>query len=180
MSEDFTKVINRARKKPLLVPGETTKEVQIGKAEIQRMLPHRDPLLLVDRIDAVDLEQKALRAFRKIDPADPVMKGHFPDYPVYPGALLVEAMGQASLCLFHLMRHGRAEVLADDKPLPVRLLRIHHALFQAEVRPGDQVEMQCLLLEDDSYTVTCAAQARVGDKICALTVMDVFLADDDE
>ena len=40
--------------------------------------------------------------------------------------------------------------------------------------------MQSLLLEDDSYTVTCAAQARVGGKICALTVMDVFLADDDE
>ena len=175
----FEKFISRARRKPLLVPCETTREVSLGREEIQRMLPHRDPMLLVDRVDLVDLDQASLRAHRRIDPADPVLKGHFPAHPVYPGALLVEAMGQASLCLNHLLDAGRAEVHPDDQPLPVRLLRIHHALFQAEVRPGDELVLMATKIEDDSFTLTCGAQAMVNGKVCAVTLMDVFLAADD-
>jgi 3-hydroxymyristoyl/3-hydroxydecanoyl-(acyl carrier protein) dehydratase len=175
----FEQFISRARRKPLLVPGQTTREVSLGRAEIQRMLPHRDPMLLVDLVNRVDLEQEALEARRRIDPADPVLKGHFPAHPVYPGALLVEAMGQASLCLNHLLAAGRVEVLPDDQPLPVRLLRIHHALFQAEVRPGDELVLMAKKIEDDSFTLTCGAQAMVDGKVCAVTLMDVFLAADD-
>lgn len=176
----FDKFIKRARRKPILVAGETTREVSLGRTEIERMLPHRDPMLLIDQIDLVDLEQGSLRASRRIDPDDPVLRGHFPGHPVYPGALLVEAMGQASLCLNHLLEKGRTEVLADDQPLLVRLLRIHHALFQAEVGPGDELVLMATKIETDSFTLTCGAQAMVAGKVCAVALMDVFLAADDD
>ncbi|MCA9669232.1 MAG: beta-hydroxyacyl-ACP dehydratase [Myxococcales bacterium] len=174
----YEAVIKRARRKPLFVPGETTVECAIDREQIMRLLPHRDPLLLVDRISALDLQAQTLRAHRRIDPDDPVFVGHFPGAPVYPGALLVEAMGQATVCLHQLLELGRAEVRDDDKPLALRLLRVHHALFQAEALPGDDLELLGQRLESDSYAVVCAAQVRKGQTICANAVMEVFLADE--
>lgn len=174
----FEDVIKRARRKPLFVAGEHTVECAIGRAEIERLLPHRDPLLLVDRISAIDFSAETLRAHRRIDPDDPVFAGHFPGAPVYPGALLVEAMGQATVCLHQLLELGRAEVRADDRPLALRLLRVHHALFQAEALPGDDLELLGQRLESDSFAVVCAAQVRKGETICANAVMEVFLADE--
>lgn len=173
----FDDVIKRARRKPLFVFGETTQETTISRADIERLLPHRDPLLLVDRISAVDAPQQTLRGHRRIDPADPVFAGHFPGNPVYPGALLVEAMGQASLCLHQLLELGRLEVRPEDRPAPLRLLRVHHALFLAEVLPNDELDLLCKRLVNDTYTVVCAAQVVKGDAICALAVMEVFLAE---
>jgi len=95
-------VVKKARRKPLFEPTASVREVAIGRSEIERLLPHRDPMLLVDRISGIDLGSETMRAHRRIDPGDPLLRGHFPGYPVYPGALLVETMGQASLCL-HLL-----------------------------------------------------------------------------
>ncbi|MBW2528599.1 MAG: beta-hydroxyacyl-ACP dehydratase [Deltaproteobacteria bacterium] len=176
----FEQIIKRARRKPLYQPTDTTRQVEIGRAEIERLLPHRDPMLFVDRISAIDLEQETMLAHRRIDPADPLLTGHFPGYPVYPGALLVETMGQACLCLHQLCARGRAEVLPDDAPDPLRLLRVHHALFQAEALPGDELELLGKRLEHDDYTVVCAGQVRKGDAICAMAVMEVYLVDPDE
>ncbi len=175
----FEDVIKRARRRPLHARGETTVEVAIDRTEIERLLPHRDPLLLVDRISEVDLEAQTLRAHRRIDPADPVFAGHFPDEPIYPGALQVEAMGQASICLHQLLELGRAEVRPQDRPQALRLLRVHHALFIAEARPGDQLTLLSRRLESGSYTVICAAQVLKDEKICAMAVMEVFLAEGD-
>lgn len=173
----FEDVIKRARRKPLFVPGPATVECAIDRSQIERLLPHRDPLLLVDRISALDLDKQTLRAHRRIDPADPVFAGHFPGAPVYPGALLVEAMGQATVCLHQLLELGRTEVRADDTPIALRLLRVHHALFQAEALPGDDLELLGERLVSDSYTVVCAAQVRKGETICAVAVMEVFLVE---
>ena len=142
------------------------------------MLPHRDPFLLVDRISAIDLRQETMVGHRRIDPTDPIFRGHFPDYPVYPGCLQVEMMGQLTLCLHHLCSVGRSEVRADDAPNPLRMLRVHHALFQSEVRPDDEVVLLGKRVMHDSYTVVCAGQVLKGDTICALAIMEVFLVGD--
>jgi len=171
-------LIKKAKRKPLFVPGPTTSEVQIARAEIERLLPHRPPMLFVDRISAVDLAAETMRAHRRIDPADPLLAGHFPGYPVYPGALLVETMGQATLCLHQLCALGRAEVRPDDRPAPLRLLRVHHALFMAEALPGDELTLLGQRLSHDDYTVVCAGQVMRGGTLCALAVMEVYLVAD--
>jgi 3-hydroxymyristoyl/3-hydroxydecanoyl-(acyl carrier protein) dehydratase len=171
-------LIKKAKRKPLFAVEATTREVQIGRDGIERLLPHRDPMLFVDRISAVDLSTETMRAHRRIDPSDPLLIGHFPGYPVYPGALLVETMGQATLCLHQLCALGRAEVRADDRPSPLRLLRVHHALFLAEALPGDELTLYGKRLSHDDYTVVCAGQVVRGETICAVAVMEVYLVDD--
>ncbi len=178
--DDLDRIVKKARRRPLFQATDTTVEVTIDKAGIERMIPHRDPFLLVDGITQVDLDQETMRGHRRIDPADPILAGHFPGEPVYPGALLVEAMGQASLCLQHLLEVGRTEVRADDAPQPVRLLKIHQALFLDAARPNDEMTLLCRRLAADPFTVTCAAQAMRGDTVCAIALMDVFMVDEDE
>lgn len=176
----YDKIKRRGRRKSLFVPTETTVEVAINQEQIKQIIPHRDPFLLVDEIDRVDLEAGTMRGYRQIDPNDPVFAGHFPGYPVYPGTLQMEMIGQLSLCLDFLISAGRPEVKAGDKPRNLRLLKLHHALFASEVRPGDRVTITSQLLEQDSYCVICAGQVIKDDTICSMGIMEVFMMEDDE
>ena len=177
---DLEKLIRRARRKRLFEQGPQTVTVSLDREAIQKMIPHREPFLLLDSIESVDLEQVSMVARRRIDPADPVLKGHFPGDPIYPGALLLEMVGQAMLCLHHLHSHGRTTVLPEDRPRPIRLLKLHHALFQAEVRPDDEIELLVQKVDGDEFTVTCAGQVCKGDTVCTITVMEVYLVEEDE
>ncbi len=176
----YEKWIRAGRRRPVYVPGESAIKVDFGREEIERMLPHRDPFLLVDHIDTVDLKEEGLRGTRRIDPNDPIFAGHFPDYPVYPGTLMMEMIGQASICLHHLLIKGEAKITPEDKPQELRLLKLHHALFQAEVLPGDEVTLLAKMVEHDSYTVTCIGQVMKGDAICAMGIMEVYLLGDED
>jgi 3-hydroxyacyl-[acyl-carrier-protein] dehydratase len=170
-------VVKRARRKALFEPTADLREVALGKGDIERLLPHREPMLFVDRISAIDLVAETMRAHRRLDPADPLLRGHFPGHPVYPGALLVETMGQACLCLHQLCALGRAELRPDDRPSPLRLLRVHHALFLAEALPGDELVLLSKRLYHDGYTVICAGQVLRGETICAVAAMEVYLVE---
>ncbi len=159
------------RKKPLWQSGENTSEPQLGRSEIERLLPHRDPFLFVDSIEAIDLQQAAIRGRRTISPDDPVFAGHFPDQPIYPGVLQIETMGQLGVCLAALTRGGYGSN-------GVRALKIHHAIFQSEVLPGDSLVVLARMLETNEYTAICAGQLLKSDgSVTALAVMEVYFLD---
>ncbi len=64
--------------------------------EIRQLLPHRYPFLLVDRVVAIDLEQKTINAYKNVSINEPFFNGHFPQHPIMPGVLIIEAMAQAA------------------------------------------------------------------------------------
>jgi len=176
--DDLKAIIRKGKKKPIWTPGETTRDVSIELDAVKRLLPHRDPFLFVDRIAKVDHDQMALTAHRVIQENDPIFAGHFPEYPIYPGVLQLETMGQAGICLTHFLRNNTFEVGPDVKPVDVRAFKIHSALFIDEVRPGAELTIDARVLSDDAMTAVCSGQIRVGSVITTVAVMEVYFVDE--
>lgn len=178
MQAEELSALNRAgKKRALWTAGPATREVDLGRGAVERLLPHRDPFLFVDRITAIDLDQQTVAGRRRIDPADPLFAGHFPGAPLYPGVLQLETMGQLGICLAAFVGDRRHDVALDAVPANVRAIKIHGATFLAEVLPGDELTILAKLIESDGYGAICAGQLWRGTTITAFAVMEVYLVD---
>lgn len=135
-------------------------EMDIG--EIMRYLPHRFPLLLVDRVLEC-IPGESIKAIKNVTVNEPFFQGHFPGYPVMPGVLVVEALAQVSVILVH----KTLNLTADGKSL-IFFAGIDDARFKRQVRPGDQ-----LLLESTKVRLTRV----VGKFNVRATVGDVLVAE---
>lgn len=109
--------------------------MELRIAEILRILPHRYPFLLVDRVIEVE-EDKRLVAIKNVSINEPFFAGHFPGAPVFPGVLTIEAMAQAAAILGLL--HSKPE---DIKDAVVYFMGIDEARFRRPIVPGDQLRI---------------------------------------
>jgi 3-hydroxyacyl-[acyl-carrier-protein] dehydratase len=111
----------------------------LGPAEIERLLPHRPPLLLVDAVEALATQPAALRASRLIHPSEPVFAGHFPGRPLWPGAYTIEGLAQCCALLGALLA-ARGVQTAASLPTTFGVLAQVDVKLTRPVLPGQRLE----------------------------------------
>ncbi|OJH79020.1 MAG: 3-hydroxyacyl-[acyl-carrier-protein] dehydratase FabZ [Stenotrophomonas maltophilia] len=104
-------------------------------AQIQTLLPHRYPFLLVDKVVSIDYEKRTIVATKNVSINEPFFQGHFPGQPIMPGVLIIEAMAQAGGVLTQLTL-GR-----DAQSKLFYMVKVDKARFTKQVVPGDVLEM---------------------------------------
>ncbi len=136
--------------------------------EIQKMLPHRYPFLLVDRILEIEPNVKAV-GIKNVTINEPFFQGHFPDHPIMPGVLIVEAMAQVS---------GILSFQSGAKGNAVYFMSIEKAKFRKPVVPGDQLRFEVSVLQHRNKVWKFAGQALVDEKLVAEAEFTAMLSDE--
>ncbi len=112
--------------------------------EIQKILPHRFPFLLIDRVTELR-EGEFIDAYKNVSISENVFQGHFPGHPIYPGVMIVEGMAQAGgILAFKSMSEEDQE---DVENKVVYFMSIDKCKFRAPVRPGDRLEYKVSVLK---------------------------------
>jgi beta-hydroxyacyl-ACP dehydratase FabZ len=139
--------------------------------EIRRILPHRYPMLLVDRI--IELETDRIVGLKNVTGNEPFFSGHFPDFPVMPGVLIVEAMAQTAGVLV-------LKSVPDREKKLVFLALIENAKFRRPVVPGDQLRIEMCVRKRKASVAKMAGRATVDGVLVAEAEMMCKLADREE
>ncbi|WP_412058546.1 3-hydroxyacyl-ACP dehydratase FabZ [Bartonella sp. DGB2] len=148
--------------------------LKMEAADIRKILsalPHRYPFLLIDRLVEIEGDQSAV-ALKNVTMNEPHFAGHFPENPVMPGVLIIEAMAQAA---------GALSILAEgvDKPKIVYLMTIDKAKFRKPVQPGDQLRIYVTKVKQRAgmrwfsciakVEGICVAEAEIGAMVAVET-----------
>ena len=145
--------------------------MKFGSDEIRKILPHREPFLLVDEVLELE-ERKRIVAVKHVLASEPYFAGHFPGAPVMPGVLIVEAMAQAGALL--LLRE-----VPDRESKLVFFAGIDRARFRQPVFPGDDLRLELTVLSRRVTIAKMDGKAYVGDKLVAEAQLLAMLVDRD-
>ena len=148
----------------------TQSGVTIDIERIIAMIPHRYPFLLVDRLIEVVPGESAI-GIKNVTANEPHFQGHFPDKPVMPGVLIVEAMAQTAAVIV-VESLGKA---AEGKL--VYFMTIENARFRKPVVPGDQLRLYCRKERQRANVWKFSGEARVGDTVVAEAVYTAMIMD---
>lgn len=134
---------------------------------VERLIPHRAPFLWVSRvIECVPGE--SIVAELDVDPALPLFKGHFPDYPVLPGVILMEALAQTACCCM-MAQPGMAGQIGF-------FAGIDKAKFREQVRPGDTVRLEATIVRNSKRLCVAETAAYKDGVLCAQAVQKYVMA----
>jgi len=135
--------------------------MELRTAEILKILPHRYPFLLIDRVIEVDGDRR-LVAIKNVSINEPFFQGHFPSAPVMPGVLTIEAMAQAGAIMGLL--HSKPE---DVKDAVVYFMGIDEARFRRPIVPGDQLRIVVNVLRRKAIVWKMRGEVYVGEELAA-------------
>jgi len=133
---------------------------QIDITEVLQRIPHRYPMLLVDRCEEYK-QNESIVGIKCVTVNEPFFQGHFPDYPVMPGVLLIEAMAQTGAVLMS------KSLEVDTTGKAIFFMSADNCRFRQPVRPGDVVRMPVKVVRHRGDVFKFAGQCLVGDKVAA-------------
>ena len=146
-------------------------KLPLGVADIHRMLPHRYPFLLVDRVVEFEAHKRVL-AYKNVSANEAFFQGHFPGRPVMPGVLVIEAMAQAGGLLAQMSHGGAVE------GRPSYLVKVDNAKFSRMVVPGDRLDLDVTLKREIRNMTLFAGIARVdGQQVACADILCAVVAD---
>ncbi len=141
---------------------------EIDSNAIKQIIPYEPPFLMIDRVIALD--KNKIVAIKNTSANESFFKGHFAGFPIMPGALIIEGMGQAATLLlrYNLENHWEKEVLA---------YKIKEAKFSSPTFPGDQLKYEVAMLGKDERGALMSGKAIVDDKAVAEAQMMLAVVD---
>lgn len=137
---------------------------------IKRMIPHRYPFLLIDKVrDIVDGESAV--GIKNVTANEPFFQGHFPDRPIMPGVLIIEAMAQTAAVVV------MQTLDMIDKGKLVYFMTVDKGRFRAPVVPGDVLELHVEVLRNKGSVWKFKGEGKVGDKVAAEAEFSAMIVD---
>jgi len=140
----------------------------MNRDEIKKIIPHREPMLLVDTIDLV--EENLVHATYYVHGDEFFLQGHFPGNPVVPGVILCEIMAQSSCML--IVKH-----LTNRTPFYAGIDKVR---FKKQVKPGDTIDIYARLTNQRGLLFTSHAEAKVNGDICTSGDLTFMLMDNEK
>lgn len=144
---------------------------ELDVQQLMRMLPHRYPMLMIDRLENIVLHQSAV-GVKNVTVNEPCFQGHFPGRPIMPGVLIVEAMAQTAAALVVYSMGGVKEGSL------VYFMSIENARFRKLVVPGDTLKVHATRIHKRGNVWKFRGEAMVGSVLCAEAVYTAMIVDD--
>lgn len=142
--------------------------------EIQKIIPHRYPFLLLDRVTEI-VKSESLIGYKNVTIGDQVFQGHFPGHPIYPGVMILEGMAQAGGILAFKSMDDMTEEEAANKV--VYFMSIDKAKFRHPVRPGDKLEYHISVIKRKGSIWLLAGKAYVDSKVVSEAELKAMIVD---
>ena len=142
--------------------------------EIQKILPHRYPFLLVDRITDLSIGT-FIEGYKNISISEPVFQGHFPEHPIYPGVMIIEGMAQAGGVLSFKSMSDVSQKEIENKV--VYFMSIDKAKFRAPVVPGDRLVYRLNVIRNKGAIWHLDGKAYVDDKLVSEAELKAMIVD---
>jgi 3-hydroxymyristoyl/3-hydroxydecanoyl-(acyl carrier protein) dehydratase len=166
ISEEIAMIFRAAEKEPLMPFAHRDRAPILDRSAIEAVLPHRAPFLFVDRVTALDLDRGLIAARYDLAQAKDVFAGHFPNRPIWPGVLQIEAIGQAG-CLLYLKR------VEASGHIGVTVTHILGARFIRPITPGGDMEVLAHGREDGLF-FTIVGQCLQNGVICSIAAVTII------
>jgi len=142
--------------------------------EIQKIIPHRYPFLLLDRVTDL-VAKESIVGFKNVTIGDNIFQGHFPGHPIYPGVMILEGMAQAGGILAFKSMGDMTEEEAANKV--VYFMSIDKAKFRAPVRPGDRLEYRISVIKNKGSIWILDGKAYVDDILVSQAELKAMIVD---
>lgn len=142
--------------------------------EIQKILPHRYPFLLIDRVLEIEPKVKVL-AYKNVSISEQVFQGHFPGHPIYPGVMIIEGMAQAGGIL--AFSSGALDDGEEAGDKVVYFMSIDGAKFRAPVKPGDKLDFEVSVIKNKGRIWVLQGKAFVDGKLVAEAKLTAMIVD---